>query len=117
MIRTILDEIDAKNDIIVPETESRMQPLCAVYSRQCLPAIEEQLRQEKAAARADSNDGKKRNLNRGLKILNLFKKVRVKKIPEQTLIKADPDLLSFFNANSPEDFALAERILSENPTL
>lgn len=117
LIQAILNEIDAKSDVIVPETEKGLQPLCAVYSRQCLPIIEKQLQQEMSANRSISNDNKKRVLNQGLKILNMYDMVRVKRIPEQRLLDVDPDLLSFFNVNTPEDFVVAEQILSETSDL
>lgn len=117
LIMTLLKEIDTKSDVIVPETEKGLQPLCAVYSRQCLQVIEKQLRQEAAATRNAAGSPKKRVLNQGLKILNIYDTVRVKRIPEQRLRTVDPDLLSFFNVNTPEDFVQAEQILSENPNL
>jgi len=117
LIEALLKEIDAKSDIIVPETEKGLQPLCAVYTKQCLPVIEKQLRQEATASRNDADSSKKRVLYHGLKILNIYDTVRVKKIPEQHLLAIDPDLLSFFNVNTPEDFVRAEQILSENPNL
>ena len=117
LIEIILKEIDTKSDIIVPETEKGLQPLCAAYSRQCLPMIEKLLRQEATAARSVPNSGNKRVLNQGLKILNIYDTVRVKKIPEKRFRAVDPELLSFFNVNTPEDFVLAEQILSENPEL
>lgn len=117
LIEIILKELDAKSDIIVPETEKGLQPLCAVYSRQCLPIIEKQLRQEAAATCNAADGSKKRILNQGLKILNIYDYVRVKKIPEKRFLSLDPELLSFFNVNTPEDFVLAEQILSENPEL
>ena len=117
LIEALLKEIDAKSDIIVPETEKGLQPLCAVYTKQCLPIIEKQLRQEATVSRSDADSSKKRVLNHGLKILNIYDTVRVKRIPEQHLLAIDPDLLSFFNVNTPEDFVRAEQILSENPNL
>lgn len=114
LIEAILAGIDTGSDIVVPDTEKGLQPLCAVYGRTCLSPIDKQLRE--ASASMPVSDGKTaaRTLNQGLKILNLYDRVRVKKISEQSLRRVDPDLLSFFNVNTPEDFALAERILSEN---
>lgn len=110
MIETILKEIDTKSDIVVPETEKGYQPLFAVYSKQCLPVIEKQLRDAVGIDPAESAEKPKRILYQELKILNVFDKVRVKAIPEQALREVDQDLISFFNINTPEDFALAERL-------
>ncbi len=117
LIEMILREIDTKSDIVVPETEKGLQPLCAVYSRQCLPIIEKQLMREMTTNRNVADSGKKRVLYQGLKILNVYDAVRVKKVPEKRFRAIDPELLSFFNVNTPEDFVLAEQILSENPEL
>ena len=117
LINAILEEIDTKSDIIVPETEKGLQPLCAVYSKQCLPVTEKLLRQAETTTRNVADSLKKRVLNQELKILNLYDEVRVKRIPEGYLLNSDPALLSFFNVNTPEDFVRAEQMLSENPNL
>lgn len=114
LIETILEKIDARSDVVVPDTEKGLQPLCAVYARTCLPLIEKQLEMASASEPKDTDDSPKRILSRGLKILNFYDHVRVKKIPEKQLRRVDPDLLSFFNVNTPEDFAHAAQILSEN---
>ena len=95
MIRTLLDELEPKWDVIMPVTEAGNQPLCAIYSKRCLKPIERQLK------------------NEDLKILRFFSKVRVKRISETLLRAADPDLVSFFNINTPEDLALSERMSAE----
>ena len=107
LIEAVLANMDAKSDIVVPETEKGLQPLCAVYTRTCLAPIERQLRREAPAAPADTGEPRGRMLRQGLKILNFYDHVRVRKIPEQTLRRADPDLLSFFNVNTPEELARA----------
>jgi molybdopterin-guanine dinucleotide biosynthesis protein A len=106
--------MDMKSHIVVPETEKGLQPLCAVYARTCLPHIEKQLSGESATASKDTDAQRKRILRQGLKIINFYDQVRVKKIPEGTLRQVDPDLQSFFNVNTPEDFALARQIHSGN---
>jgi len=115
LISAILAQVNTRSDIVVPDTENGLQPLCAVYARACLPSIEHQLRQASAAAPEDTGETPGRVLNQGLKILNFYDRVRVRKISEARLRRADPELLSFFNVNTPEDFALAAKILSENP--
>jgi molybdopterin-guanine dinucleotide biosynthesis protein A len=39
-------------------------------------------------------------------------KGRIKKIPEERLREKDPELVSFFNINTPEDLERAEQLLS-----
>jgi len=93
LARAIISNIDNQTDIVLPETSEGFQPLCAVYSKQCFKTVERQLLKNK------------------LKISQIFKKVRVKKLSEKLLRTHDPDLLSFFNINTPEDLLKAEKII------
>jgi molybdenum cofactor guanylyltransferase len=70
---------------VVPVLEGRPEPTHALYSRACLPHIEERLK-------ADD-----------LKISRFFDEVRVKYVPEEDIARFDPDYLSFFNINSQPD--------------
>ncbi|MFQ6027958.1 MAG: molybdenum cofactor guanylyltransferase [Dehalococcoidia bacterium] len=76
-------------DAVVPVLEGRPEPTHALYSKACLAPIEERLQ-------ADD-----------LKISGFFDQVRVNYLAEQDLARFDPDYLSFFNVNSPEDLAKA----------
>ncbi len=90
---TIIDQIEPRFDVFIPKTSAGLEPLCAVYSKQCLKPVEQQLIQKK------------------LKIHGFFENVRVKKIPEKIFLEKDPDLISFFNINTPEDLNRAEEII------
>ncbi len=81
-------------DAVVPEIDGRPEPTHALYSRRCLPAIEERLRA------------------RELKISGFFDAVEVRFVPEAEVRQFDPDLLSFFNINRPEDLARALELAS-----
>ena len=94
LIEILLNEIRPSTDVIVPFSGENFQPLCAVYSKQCIGRIEEQLAQ---------ND---------LRVDNLFDKVSLKKIPYDKLKKVDPQLISFFNVNTPADLRLAKQFLN-----
>jgi len=107
LVKTIVAEIESGIDVILPETAQGPQPLCAVYSRRCLLPIEKHL------AVQTLTSAKERSLQPGLKVQSFYKEVRVKKIPESILREQDKDLLSFFNINTPEDLAWAEK-LAEN---
>jgi molybdopterin-guanine dinucleotide biosynthesis protein A len=72
-------------DAVVPVLEGRTEPTHALYSRSCLPYIEERLK-------ADD-----------LKIARFFDEVRVRYVPEEDISRFDPDHLSFFNINSQPD--------------
>jgi len=79
----------ADHDVVVPHWDGRYQPLHAVYRRSVLPLLEAQL------ARGE------------LRPVFLFGKVRTRVIDEAEVRRFDPDGLSFFNMNTPEDYAQA----------
>ena len=94
MVSCILDTIDERFDAIIPETAQGREPLCAAYARRCRPAVE-------------------RNLERNLlKIQRVFRPGRIRPVPESRLRRADPELVSFFNINTPQDLAVAEGMLA-----
>jgi molybdenum cofactor guanylyltransferase len=95
LVRALINKIDNHTDVIIPETSNGLEPLCAIYSRQCFQSIENHL------------------LKKDFKIRNFFKKIRIKTVPESQLRQHDPDLLSFFNINTPEDLKTAGQILKE----
>ena len=76
-------------DAVVPVVDGRPEPTHALYSRRCLPAIESRLRAGQ------------------LKISGFFDDVGVRYVPESDIRRFDPDLLSFFNINRPEDLSQA----------
>jgi len=91
LIEILLDGVESGIDIVIPETSKGVEPLCSVYSKRCFKPIEEQLEKK------------------SLKIQQVFQKVRVKKIPEGILRTIDPDLVSLYNINTPDDLARAEQ--------
>jgi molybdopterin-guanine dinucleotide biosynthesis protein A len=96
LVKTIVQYVDHGIDVVVPKTTLGIEPLCALYSRRCLQAVQNAL---------------ERN---NLKIRNFFNKLKVKEIPESVLRKTDPDLISFFNINTPDDLEKANRMINEN---
>jgi molybdenum cofactor guanylyltransferase len=90
LVRLIVDSIRTGDDVVIPETEAGLEPLCAAYSKRCLKPVERQLQRNE------------------LKIQNFFRKVRLKKISADRLRDKDADLRSFFNINTPADLATAE---------
>jgi len=86
-------------DIIVPEWQGNLEPLHALYRpAACAPAAE-------AALRA----GKRR-------IIAFYPDVRVHIMSQDAIAQWDAEGRSFFNVNTPADWALALQQLSE-PTL
>lgn len=90
LIRSMIEKISPQYHIITVETASgRVEPLHSVYSRACIPVIENMLK-----------DGKLSVHSLQEKMKNLYKKI----IPD--------DELSVFNINTPSDMDKAREILS-----
>lgn len=94
LIRVLLEAVEDTIDVVIPQTDQGLEPLCAIYSQRCLQLITHQLE------RGDC------------RIRSFFQRARVRRIPEARLRQADPDLRSFFNINTPEDL---ERALRQFP--
>jgi len=92
LVEVLLENIDRNIDIIMPETSAGMEPLCAIYSKRCLDTAEHHIKQNK------------------FKIQRALGNHRLKKIPETVLRSKDPELISFFNINTPEDLTRAEEM-------
>jgi molybdopterin-guanine dinucleotide biosynthesis protein A len=92
IVETVLEGIDDNIDIVMPETSAGREPLCAAYSKRCLSMAEQHLDMQK------------------LKIQLAFRKCRIKTISEKKLRERDPELLSFFNINTPEDLERARQM-------
>jgi molybdopterin-guanine dinucleotide biosynthesis protein A len=48
-----------------------------------------------------------------LKIKLAIRNLRIKEIPERLLKEKDPELVSFFNINTPEDLKTAEAMIKK----
>jgi molybdenum cofactor guanylyltransferase len=92
-------------DVLVPliPGESRQrgdglvfQTLHAIYSKRCLPFIEKRI--------AEGNR----------QVVAFFKDVRVRTLDVDEIVRWDPDLRSFFNANTPEALLAAGRVRVES---
>ncbi|MBF0412735.1 MAG: molybdenum cofactor guanylyltransferase [Desulfamplus sp.] len=84
LIRLLLDSIEPDSDIVIPYYDQHYEPLCAVYSKRCITRIESLL-----------NSGDYR-------IYNFFHSVNIKKLGKDKLEAADPQMISFFNVNTPQ---------------
>ncbi len=84
LVKFISQRID-DHDVVMPEFKGHLEPLCAIYSTNCIGPIEEQL--------SAGN----------LKITDFLQYVKVRIIAEEDIIKFDPEGLSFVNINTPED--------------
>ncbi|MCJ2165195.1 MULTISPECIES: molybdenum cofactor guanylyltransferase [unclassified Pseudodesulfovibrio] len=96
LVQRLLAEVSPDVDVVVPiKEDGYCEPLCAVYSKRCLPFIEAQLK------RGD------------FRIIEFFDRVKVKEVPVALLRQGDPHQVSFFNVNSPEDLKQAELLAAE----
>jgi molybdopterin-guanine dinucleotide biosynthesis protein A len=78
-------------DALVPSWERGIEPLCAVYARSCIPAIEKVLAP-------------------GGRVIAFFPFVRVTYVPAEVLQALDPDHVSFFNVNTPQEYEELRRV-------
>lgn len=85
MVRLLLDHIDNRYSVIIPESSKGREALFALYSKENIPVIEHAL-------------------HKGVKkIQEFFKPARVYNVSEKRLRSVDPDLISFYNVNRPEE--------------
>lgn len=96
LIRMLLETAGDDTDVVIPQTENGLEPLCAVYSQRCLHPISHRLRQG------------------DFRIRSFFRKARVQHVPEKHLRQHDPDLRSFYNINTSDDL---ERVRQQFPSL
>jgi len=90
LLRFMVSEID-ENDIVIPVVKGFVEPLHAIYSKRCLPAINSHLEVE------------------DLKVKSFFSEVKCKYLPENEIKKYDPHLLSFSNLNTLQMWELARK--------
>jgi molybdopterin-guanine dinucleotide biosynthesis protein A len=84
--------LSAGFDLVVPRLSRLVEPLHAVYARNCLPHIERLLKGGVLEVRA------------------LFDLVRVKYVEAEEIDRFDPGHLSFFNVNTKADLEKARQI-------
>ncbi|MCE5333627.1 MAG: molybdenum cofactor guanylyltransferase [Desulfobacteraceae bacterium] len=75
-------------DIVVPVLGGYYEPLCALYSRRCIPPLVRQIEQPEER-----------------QIITFYKKNRVCAVDEARWRQVDPEGLSFKNVNTPSDLA------------
>ncbi|SFR02908.1 molybdenum cofactor guanylyltransferase [Desulfoscipio geothermicus] len=81
-------------DAAVPRYRGYLEPLCAVYTKNCIEVIERQL------ARGQN------------KITGFYDRVRVRYVEESDLRAVEPNLEQvFFNVNTPDDIKKAQLIV------
>jgi molybdopterin-guanine dinucleotide biosynthesis protein A len=79
-------------DAVTPRVGGMVEPLHSVYGNACLTPIEEML-------------------DRGeLSVYSLFPRIRVRYVETDEIARYDPERLSFFNINTPEDLERAREL-------
>jgi Molybdopterin-guanine dinucleotide biosynthesis protein A len=84
--RYLIAKIDSGYDVIAPEIDGSWEPLCAVYSKNCLKTIEQFL------------------LDDIRNVFGLYKSVKVLKVEEQELLAIGKSEDLFYNLNTPQDY-------------
>lgn len=74
-------------DLVIPRTEHGYEPLHAVYREGCLPALEELLQGDEAK-----------------RVVALLSQVKVREFSAAEVAALDPELRSFININTPEEY-------------
>jgi molybdopterin-guanine dinucleotide biosynthesis protein A len=90
-----MTQLSSTLDVVVPRIKKKVEPLCAVYSKNCLAPIQELLERNE------------------LQISKLFSTVKVKYVEEDETNRFDPEHLSFFNINSQDDLERARKLAAE----
>jgi molybdopterin-guanine dinucleotide biosynthesis protein A len=86
-------EVSAGYDVAVPRLGEMVEPLHAVYSKQCLDVIKQLLDQD------------------SLKIDRLLERVKVRYVETGEIDSFDPEHLSFFNINNKKDLETARELV------
>ena len=84
LIKYIVASSDAY-DIIIPKIKKKFHPLFGVYSKNCIPAIEEALKRDR------------------LKVAGIFSKVKVRFLSQREIKGFDKNMLSLLNINTPDE--------------
>ena len=80
-------------DLVIPRVGSLVEPLHAVYSKNCLKAMSRLIEEG------------------GFKIDRFFSLVKVKYVEAEEIARFDPEHLSFFNINSEADLKKARELI------
>lgn len=85
-------------DIVVPKTRQGIEPLHAIYSKNCLGVIKLKIEDEKEKHSLDS----------------IFSQLKIKYISEEEICQFSLPEIAFLNINTPEELEKAKRLVKEN---
>jgi molybdopterin-guanine dinucleotide biosynthesis protein A len=78
--------------VVVPKINGYYEPLCAVYTKSCLKTIQKKIKKNQ------------------LSIKEIYSEFRLNEVDEDELKMIDPDLISFFNINTKNDYNKAKEL-------
>ena len=100
LLTYLISAMATEDNAVVPYTESedasgkkcqpKYQTLCAVYSKRCLPVIEQMVSASE------------------LRVHQLYRRIRCREVPPAIWRTFDAEGVSFFNVNTRADFVLAQ---------
>jgi len=97
LLRYMID-ISPGFDVIIPRIDDQMEPLHAVYSKNCIGPMESLIKQD------------------NLKVTAFFDSVKVRYIGKEEMDRFDPERLSFFNINNEADLKRARMLAAREKT-
>lgn len=104
-INYMISQIKPEDMTIIPMIHNRAEPLCGIYAKGCIKAIEGLINKD-----AFKSSGKKA---KEFCVLRLLDSVRTRYIEEGAIKQFDPQLRMFFNINTLQDREQAEKICSQ----
>ncbi len=96
LIKFMLGEINkSKHDVVIPEIKNIKQPLFAIYTKNCIGVIKDQI------------------FKKNLKLIDVLKKINFLILNEKIIQKYDDTFLSFFNVNTNFEYIKAKDIYTK----
>jgi molybdopterin-guanine dinucleotide biosynthesis protein A len=90
VIQYLIEKIN-DHDVVVPRTKDGLEPLHAIYSKNCLDPIRKIME------------------GRQFKVLDFYPMVKVRIVEESEFCTLDPARESFLNVNTPEELSLVKK--------
>jgi molybdopterin-guanine dinucleotide biosynthesis protein A len=91
LLLTYMASLAPQYDAVVPQVDGLFEPLHAIYSRSCLPLIEDRI------------------CARQWEAFSFYPQARVRYFDREEMVRFDPALLSLRNANTPEEWQRVKR--------
>lgn len=91
LVRYIIENRD-DYDVVIPRIGGSFHPLFGIYSKNCVPAIEEMLKHDR------------------LEVRSIFSKVRARFLSRREIERFDKNMLSLLNINTPDELQRAKEL-------